>query len=77
MTMHILCVLYLSHATYIKMTMHILCVLYFNQNWIGLTVMNVRAVENTLQLHENVVQNNIAIGISSSAATLTVVKEVL
>ena len=39
--------------------------------------MNVRAVKNTLQLHENVVQNNIAIGISSSAATLKVVKEVL
>ena len=31
------------------------------KNWIGLTV--VRAVNNTLQLHENVVQNYLAIGI--------------
>ena len=37
--------------------------------------LNVRAVKNTLQLHENVVQNYIAIGIFSSAATLKVVME--
>ena len=45
------------------------------QNWVGLTVVNVRAVKNTLQLHENVVQNYIAIGISSSVATLKVLME--
>ena len=39
------------------------------------TEVNVRAVQNTLHLHENVVQNYIAIGISSSAATLKVVME--
>ena len=38
-------------------------------------MVNVRAVKNTLQLHKNVVQNYIAIGISSSAATLKVVME--
>ena len=43
------------------------------QNWVGLTVVNVSAVKNTLQLHGNVVQNYIAIGISSSAVTLKVV----
>ena len=46
-----------------------------NQNRVGLTVVDVRAVKNTLQLHENVVQNYIAIGISSSAGTLKVVME--
>ena len=45
------------------------------QNWVGLTVVNVRAVKNTLQLHENVVRNYITIGISSSAATLKVLME--
>ena len=44
-------------------------------NWVVLTVVNVRAVNNTLQLHENVVQNYIAIGISRSAGTLKVVME--
>ena len=51
---------------------------YFNQNpqnWVGLAEVDVRAVENTLQLHENVVQNNIAIGIYSLAATLKVLIE--
>ena len=38
-------------------------------------MVNVRAVKITPQLHENVVQNYIVIGISSSAATLKVVKE--
>ena len=38
-------------------------------------MVNVPAVKNALQLHENVVQNYIAIGISSSAATLEVVME--
>ena len=38
-------------------------------------MVNVCAVKNTLKLHENVVQNLIAIGKSSSAATLKVVTE--
>ena len=52
----------------------------FNQNpknWVGLTVVNVRAVKNALKLHEDVMQNYfsigyqlIKIGIYSSAATL-------
>ena len=37
------------------------------QNWVGLTIVNVRANKITLQLHENVVQNYIAIEIPSSA----------
>ena len=45
------------------------------QNWVVLTVAYVRAVKNTLQLHEKVVQNYFAIVISSSAATLKVVME--
>ena len=45
------------------------------QNRVGLTVVNVCAVKNTLQLHENVVQNYIANGISSSAATLKALME--
>ena len=40
------------------------------KNWVGLILVNVRAVRNTLQLHENVVKNYIAIELSSSAATL-------
>ena len=48
-------------------------ILIKTQNWVGFTEVNVRAVQNNLQLHENVVQNYIAIGISSSAATLKVV----
>ena len=40
-------------------------------------MVNVRAVKNALRLNENVVQNYIAIGISSSAATLKVVMEEL
>ena len=44
-------------------------------NWVGFTVVNVRAVQNALQLQENVVQNYIAIGISNSAATLKVAIE--
>ena len=36
-------------------------------------MVNVRAVKNALQLHEDVVQNYIAIGMYSSAATLKVV----
>ena len=56
------------------------------KNWEGLTVVNVRAVKNPVQLHKNVVQNHITIGkvtppppklikigIYSSAATLKVV----
>ena len=31
-------------------------------NWVGLTVFNFRAVKNTVQLQENVVQKYIAIG---------------
>ena len=31
------------------------------KNWGGLTVVDVRAVKNAVQLHENVVQNYIAI----------------
>ena len=38
-------------------------------------MVDVRAVKNALQLHEKVVQNNIAIAIYSSAATLKVVIE--
>ena len=45
----------------------------YPKNWVELTVVNVRAVNNALQLHKNVVQNYIAIGIYSSAATLKVV----
>ena len=37
--------------------------------------LNVLAVKNTLQLHENVVQNYIKIEIPSSAATLKVMME--
>ena len=36
-------------------------------------MVNVRAVKNALQLHENVAQNYISIGMSISAATLKVV----
>ena len=36
-------------------------------------MVNVRTVKNALRLHEKVVQDYIAIGISSSAATLKVV----
>ena len=50
-----------------------------SKNWVGLTVVNVLAVENALKLHENVMQNYfsigyllIKIGIYSSAATLKV-----
>ena len=45
------------------------------QNRVGLTVVNVSAVQNTLQVHENVVQNYFAIVIPSSVATLKVVIE--
>ena len=38
-------------------------------------MVNVRDVKNALQLHENIVQNYIAIGISISAAILKVVME--
>ena len=34
----------------------------FFLNWVELTVVNVRAEENAVQLHENVVRNYIAIG---------------
>ena len=32
------------------------------KNWVGLTVVNVRAVKNALKLHENVMQNYFSIG---------------
>ena len=32
------------------------------KNWVGLTVVNVRAVKNAVQLQENVGQNYMAIG---------------
>ena len=38
-------------------------------------MVDVRAVKNALQRHENVVQNYIAIGIYSSAATLNILIE--
>ena len=38
-------------------------------------MVHVRVVKNAVQLHENVVQNYIAIGIYGSAATLKVVRE--
>ena len=38
-------------------------------------MVDVRAVKNTLQLHENVMQKYIAIGIYSLAATLKVLIE--
>ena len=38
-------------------------------------MVNVRDVKITLQLHDNFVQNYIAIGISSSAATLKIVMD--
>ena len=48
------------------------------KNWVGLTVVNVRAVESALKLHENLVENYLSIGcklikIGISAATLKVV----
>ena len=51
----------------------LITILTKTQNWVGLTVVNVSAVKNTLQLHDNVVQNYIATVISSSAASLKVV----
>ena len=34
-----------------------------NPNWVGLTVVNFRAIKNAVQLQENVVQNYIAFGL--------------